>query len=179
MNRLSRGKGELAQLITGSGFYKLGYVARDREAAIRTLSDQLGYQSWKRFDPSIQVRVPDGSVQSARLHCAFSMGLPTVVEVMEPIDGAIEIFEAALRPVGSEGLAFHHVGVLVDDFEAATATLAGHGILPAWTMHAHASMKVSYSWVSSLGHYLELVQYDDDGAALQRDVRSPTNGQNF
>lgn len=169
--RLSHGAGPLIDLLVGDGFYKLGYVTNDREAAIAALQREFGVESFARFDPTLTVTTPDGT-WPASLRCAFSTGREFVIEVMQPVSGAVGIFTDRLDAGAEFQLVFHHVGVLVDDFDAAGAGFADRSITPVWSAGSPNGMRVCYLDVPLLGHLIELVYYGGDSGAFLEGVRT-------
>jgi hypothetical protein len=169
MMPLSQGAGPFPEMLVGAGFYKLGYVTTDRDRAIAELRERYGFTEWVPFDPALEVAVADGTVAEARLRCAFSAGRDLVVEVMEAVDGQVDLFRL---PPGDFRIAFHHIGVLVDDFDAALETATKAGATPVWSADVPNGMRVSYLDVPLLGHHLELVYYGGDSGAFLEKVRS-------
>ena len=169
--RLSHGDSVLPEMLVGGGFYKLGYVTTDRDAAVKVLSDEYGFERFVPFEPTLAVSTDDGRTGPASLRCAFSAGRDLVVEVMEPVAGLVGIFREPLEGTAGFRLAFHHVGVLVDDFEAATVTMTRHGLRAAWSADLPNGMQVSYTRLPLLGHMVELVHYGGDSGAFLAGVR--------
>jgi hypothetical protein len=169
--QLSPGNGSLPDMIVGRGFYKLGYVTTDRDAAVKVLGDEYGFEQFVPFEPTLSVSTDDGRTGPASLRCAFSAGRDLVIEVMEPVGGLVGIFREPLDGAAGFRLAFHHVGVLVDDFDAATLTMARHGLRPAWRADLPTGMRVSYTRLPLLGHMVELVRYGGDSGAFLARVR--------
>lgn len=157
----------LAESLVGPGFYKFGYVTTDLEEAIEVFAG-MGFGEFVRFAPAMDVVTDDGQRGAARLTCAFSSGRDLVVELMQPLDGLVGIFREPL-PARGFGIAFHHTGVLVDDLEAVKAKLPAR---PAWESWIPDRMGVTYSWFPGLGHYVEHVEYRNDGGAFLASVRS-------
>lgn len=172
MMPLSRGRAGFPELLIGPGYYKLGYVTTDRDRAIAELSDTYGFAEWAPFEPALKVTVADGTHGEARLRCAFSVGRDLVVEVMEPVDGQVDLFRLPLGDGDGFRIAFHHVGVLVDDFDAAMTTALRAGATPQWSADVPNGMRASYLDVPLLGHHLELVYYGGDSGAFLEKVRA-------
>jgi hypothetical protein len=164
----------LADALIGPGFYKLGYVTTDLDRAIDVFTGQLGFGAFARFSPTLPVRTADGRTGPATLSCAFSTGRELVVELLQPLDGLVDIFREPLATLDGTGfgIAFHHTGVLVDDLEA---TLGQLPVAPAWQAWLPDRMGVSYTRPPGLGHYVEHVQYLGDGGGFLASVRRPAN----
>lgn len=168
-DRTSAGAGPFAELIAGRGFYKLGYVTSDREAALEQLQQEYGVTEFARFDPELTVSA-EGTSGTARLQCAFSVGLDPVIEVMQPVDGLVALFRNQIN--SAKSLTFHHVGVLVDDMDAALSTATAAGTDVVWSADLANGMRVAYLDVPLLGHALELVSYAGESGNFLKSVRA-------
>jgi hypothetical protein len=162
-----------AETLLGQGFYKLGYVTTDRDRAIAVLSEQLGIERFQPFDPTLEVRTSDGRSGTASLKCAFSVGREIFIEVMEPVSGLVDLFSEPLSGGQDFELAFHHIGVLVDDMDAALANGADRGITPDWSADLANGMRVTYSRLPALGHWVEHVYYGGDSARFLDSLGRP------
>jgi catechol 2,3-dioxygenase-like lactoylglutathione lyase family enzyme len=162
----------LADALVGAGFYKLGYVTTDLDRAIELFTGELGFGTFARFNPTLPVRTADRRTGPATLTCAFSTGRNLVVELLQPLDGLVDIFREPLEPLDLDGfdIAFHHTGVLVDNLEATLARLPED---PAWQAWIPGRMGVSYTKLPGLGHYVEHVQYLGDAGDFLASVRQP------
>src|SRR5260370_25368490 len=171
--QLSPGNGSLPDMIVGRGFYKLGYVTTDRDAAVKVLSNSYGFEQFVPFEPTLSVSTDDGRTGPASLRCAFSAGRDLVIEVMEPVGGLVGIFREPLAGAAGVRLAFPHVGLLVDDFDAAPLTMPRHGLRAPPLAALPNGMRVSYSRLPRLGPMVELVRYGGDNGALLPRVPGP------
>jgi catechol 2,3-dioxygenase-like lactoylglutathione lyase family enzyme len=114
-------------LIT-SRFRQLGFVVDDLDRAMtQWLAEGSG--------PFFVVRKPNGSGVSYRgkrldlqFSVAFAQSGDTQIELLHQHDGAPSYYREAI-PVGTSGL--HHVGRLVDDFDAAMSRYAKRGVAVA------------------------------------------------
>jgi hypothetical protein len=158
----------LADALVGPGFYKLGYVTTDLERAIDVFTGTLGFGEFARFAPSMEVTTSDGRTGPASLSCAFSTGRELVVELMQPLDGLVDIFREPLADADGFAVVFHHTGVLVDDLEAVKKQLPA---APAWESWIPGRMGVTYTRLPELGHYVEHVEYTGDGGDFLASVR--------
>jgi catechol 2,3-dioxygenase-like lactoylglutathione lyase family enzyme len=159
----------LAEALIGPGFYKLGYVTTDLEQAIDLFTRTLGFGAFARFAPSMEVTTGDGKRGPASLRCAFSTGRELVVELMQPLDGLVDVFREPLATADEFAIAFHHTGILVDDLERVKAQLPTN---PAWESWLPGRMGVTYTRIPALGHYVEHVEYRGDGGDFLASVRS-------
>ncbi len=159
------------------GFYKLGYVTTDRDQAVEILTERLGIEQFVPFEPSFEVVTADGRRGGASLRCAFSAGRDLFIEVLQPVDGLVDVFTEPLA--GSRGFAlkFHHTAVIVDDLAAVKASAAKLGLTPAIEAHLPTGMSFTYIRLPGLGHYVEHDQYDGDSRAFLDSVRTRTIGR--
>jgi Glyoxalase/Bleomycin resistance protein/Dioxygenase superfamily len=162
----------LPEALLGDGFYKLGYVVTDRDAAIAELEDAYGFEPMTRFEPTFDAELPDGRVERAELACAFSVGREHVIEVMQPVSGAVELWASVLEGPGP-ALRFHHFGLVTDDLDAVLDTAARHGLPCSLQAHAPGRFAFSYHEMPALGHLVEHIQYFGDAGAFLASVRSP------
>jgi hypothetical protein len=153
------------------GFYKLGYVTNDRNAAIDVLSERLGIEEFVPFEPSFTVTTADGRTGPATLRCAFSTGRDLCIEVLQPVEGLVDIFREPLTGTGSLEIAFHHVAVIVDDLAAVKAAAGALGLHPAIEANRPTGMSFTYMELPGLGHYIEHDQYDGDSRQFLDSVR--------
>ncbi len=163
--------GSFAGALLHPGFYKLGYVTTDRDQAVELLTERLGIEQFVRFEPSFDVVTADGRRGRASLRCAFSAGRDLFVEVLQPVDGLVDVFAEPLA--GSRGFAlkFHHTAVIVDDLATVKAAAAKLGLRPAIEAHLPTGMSFTYILLPGLGHYVEHDQYDGDSRAFLDSVR--------
>jgi hypothetical protein len=168
--------GSFAGALLHHGFYKLGYVTTDRDQAVELLSEQLGIEEFVPFEPSFDVVTADGRRGRASLRCAFSAGRDLFIEVLQPVDGLVDVFAEPLA--GSRGFAleFHHTAVIVDDLAAVKASAAKLGLRPAIEAHLPTGMSFTYIRLPGLGHYVEHDQYDGGSRAFLDRVRTRTIG---
>src|SRR5579871_305492 len=117
----------LADAWLGSGFWKLGYLTNDLGAAIDHWTSTLGVESFDRFEPSFDIVMADGRKGTVRTRCAFSLGRPIVVELIEPVDDFSAMWTAPLREAPGFSTVLHHIGVKVDDVQAAKQVAARSG----------------------------------------------------
>jgi hypothetical protein len=146
--------------LLGEGFYKLGYVTNDLDWAVDHFEKQLGFDGFERFEPAPTIRRADGATGPARLRCAFSRGRERVVELMQPIDGLVDLWSARLAGAEPPAIRFHHIGVVVHDIAEVKARAGALGIQPVQESSVPGVLSVMYLELPGLGHYIEHVQYD-------------------
>jgi catechol 2,3-dioxygenase-like lactoylglutathione lyase family enzyme len=111
--------------------FQIAVVVRDLDAALRHYSRVLGSSSWRCYTFSAAIHSwceYRGRPTSFSVRLALNDAKPQL-ELIEPVAGP-SIHEDWLREHG-QGL--HHVGVVVDSLEAATARMrdAGYDVLQA------------------------------------------------
>jgi hypothetical protein len=158
------------------GLYKLGYVTTDRDQAMDILTERLGVEQFVPFEPSFDVVTADGRRGRASLRCAFSAGRDLFIEVLQPVDGLVDVFTEPLAGARGFALAFHHTAIIVDDLSAVKAAAARLGLRPAIEAHLPTGMSFTYIRLPGLDHYVEHDQYDGDSRAFLDSVRTRTIG---
>jgi hypothetical protein len=161
----------LPEALVGEGFYKLGYVTRDRDEAIALLQERYGFEEFVPFSPSFEAVLPDGRRGPAQLDCAFSAGRDTVLEVMQPVSGLVDLWADLLAGEGPP-LRFHHVGLVASDIEAVNAAAAAHGLTRVLEARVEDRFAFSYHALPELGHYVEHIQYFGDAGSFLDSVRT-------
>src|SRR5262245_13329379 len=107
-----------ADIWLGSGFWKFAYVTTDRDQAVAWARDQLGVEEFETIERSWQVVMADGRQGEISGRVAFSVGRPTAIEFVEPVDGLVDFWRDPLADADGFAVRFHHVGLMVDDLEA-------------------------------------------------------------
>ena len=105
--------------------FQIGYVVPDLHAAIRFFKETLGvrdFMVWENFmlDDQTYNGVPGDYVQSI----AFGYLGDLQVELIQPLSGE-STYSAYLRQNPQGGV--QHLGILVDDFDAAVAAMTARG----------------------------------------------------
>ena len=161
----------LPDALIGEGFYKLAYVTTDREAAIEHRQERLGIEKFVPFEPSFEARTADGRSGVASLRCAFSAGRNLLLEVLQPVEGLVDIFADPLSGADGFKLVFHHFGVLVDDHDAAKADLRARGVELLLESTGDGPVGFSFAELPVLGQYVEHFHRTPAGMALIDRVR--------
>ncbi|MEN3270146.1 VOC family protein [Pseudonocardia sp.] len=157
--------------LLGDGLYKLGYTTNDLDWAIEHFQSSLGFEGFMRFAPAPRVRRADGRSGQAHLRCAFSTGRDRVVELMQPVDGLVDLWAEGLSAADGPIVRFHHIGVVVDDLESVKQRAAALGMQPVQQSSVPGVLSVAYFDLPLLGHHVELVQYDAGVGGVLRDAR--------
>jgi hypothetical protein len=139
----------------GAGFWKLAYVTRDRDRAIERLRDDVGIEAFQTHEPTFGVAMADGRVGTATTRLAFSLGRPTTIELIEPVEGLVDCYADALRRTDGTDLVLHHVGLMVDDIDAMARAAAATGMHPAVESAPGDAMRWIFYAPPQLDHYVE------------------------
>ena len=75
-----------------------------------------------------------------RIDVALVNAGPTDLEVIRPVDGAVDLYRDAVRP--GEPVTLHHVGFVVDDFDEASAVVAARPHLEAVRRQRHDPVRL-------------------------------------
>lgn len=163
----------LPEALLGDGLYKLGYVVSDRDAAISALEGRYGFPEFAVFEPAFPAMLPDGRTIETRLRCAFSTGRDHVVEVMQPVSGAHELWSDVLAGDGPL-LRFHHIGAVTDDLDSVMEAARRHGLRRLLYAAVPGRYAFAYHELPAFGHLVEHIQYFGDAGAFLDGVRART-----
>ncbi len=81
----------------------------------------------------------------------------TNIELIRPVSGAVDMYRAGIRP--GAPATFHHLGVQVDDLDAATALIEDHG--RSWEQHGTMQGAIRFGYLdltAELGHRIEVME---------------------
>ena len=143
--------------------WQFGYVTTDLDRAMEVLGERYG------LEHCVQVTT-DGSSFSvgdepAEWQARFAMGARggTIIEVIEPVSGAVDFYRRFLPSDGSFAVRFHHVAAFVETGDQewerirGILTAAGHDF--DYTMIIPGRVRAGYVDTSAeLGHLLEVCQ---------------------
>jgi hypothetical protein len=151
--------------------WQYGYVTTDLDRAIQMLGDRYG------LEHCVTVTTAGSSFavgdEPAEWEARFAMGSRggTIVEVIEPISGAVDFYRRFLPDDGSFAVRLHHLAAFVDtgdeEWERIRAILrtAGHDF--DYTMIIPGRVRAGYVDTSAeLGHLLEVCQLQHDDLAF-------------
>ena len=86
---------------------------------------------------------------------AFSVGRPTTVELVEPVEGLVDFWAGSLHGASGFELAFHHVGLIVEDIEAMKRAAAAKGQLPVAESTPDSDLRFVFYTPPRLGYHVE------------------------
>lgn len=139
---------------------QVAYVTDDIDAATQWFEQSLGTsRCHTRYRSSMggQVTVEGVVADEWLIDVALVNAGATNLEIIRPVSGAVDLYRDAIRP--GVPATFHHLGVQVDDFEAATAVVEQAG--RSWLQHGGTTETIRFGYVdltAELGHQLEVMQ---------------------
>ncbi|MFR9727795.1 VOC family protein [Saccharopolyspora sp. MS10] len=148
----------LPRVLLGGDLYKVGYVVADRDEAARALEGAYGFEPLVRAEVRFEAVLPDGNRVETHLACALTTGREHLIEVMQPVSGAVDLWTDALKGPGPL-LRFHNIGLLTDDLEKVKATAAQHQLPLELSAHHEGAWSFAYHRVPLLGHLVEHIHY--------------------
>ena len=148
----------LPRVLLGGDLYKLGYVVANRDQAVRALEDEYGFEPLAHAEVRFEALLPDGSRVQTHLACALTTGRAHLIEIMQPVSGAVDLWADVLREPGPL-LRFHNIGLLTDDLDGVKATAARHRLPLELSAESEGVWSFAYHRVPLLGHLVEHIQY--------------------
>ncbi len=148
----------LPRVLLGSDLYKIGYVVANREEAVRALEDEYDFEPLAHSDIHFEALLPDGSHVETHVACALTTGRDHLIEVMQPVSGAVDLWADVLRGPGPL-LRFHNIGLLTNDLDGVKAAAARHRLPLELSAESEGAWSFAYHRVPLLGHLVEHVQY--------------------
>ncbi len=161
--------GREAQSLFG-GFFQLGYVTRDMDAALAAFRERFGPTEFAINAPSARA---DGTPSPTR-RIALAYIDDVMIEIIEPDTTRPTIYDDA-RPATPGQIALHHLGYLVDDHQGTRERLVRLGYdIPLAGSFGEA---LDYSYADTrrdLGHFSEFIRLGELGrqmfAAIPRNL---------
>lgn len=139
----------------GGGFWKFAYVTTDLDRAIEQFQNELGIEVFDVHDPvAFDVTMADGRSGTVHAKAAFTVGRPTFLEFIQPVDGLIDFWVEPLRGASGFAVAFHHVGLMVDDLDAMKRAAALKGIYPSVESPVDAFPRFIFYTPPGLGYHV-------------------------
>jgi len=147
------------------GFFQVAYVTRDIERAQSLFSQTHGAH---RFMEMRDIHYETGPGRQAHCHVALAYVGAIEIELIQPIDGDVQIYRDGLPDEAGPVVRFHHLCRRFDTLAAYQTQLDGYRAAGrALPIVGKAEGIGSYFYCDlrdELGHYLEGI-YFDEGAA--------------
>lgn len=148
----------LPRALLGGDLYKIGYVVADRDEAARALEGVYGFEPLVHAEVHFEALMPSGERVLTHLSCALTTGRDHLIEIMQPVSGAVNLWTDVLKEPGPL-LRFHNIGLLTGDIDGVKATAAEHGLPLELSAQAEGYWSFAYHRVPLLGHLVEHLQY--------------------
>ena len=144
-----------------SGYFQLGYVTRDLDAAIAAYRAKFGEVGFFVNEPG-----PIDGAPSPTRRLALGYIDDVMIELIEPDPAQATIYDDAL-PDGVGPIRLHHLGYLIDDHAAMLGRLKDMG----YAVPLFGSMPGVLDYIyadtrADLGHYSEFIRLDEGGRAF-------------
>lgn len=145
------------------GLFQVGYVTPDLDAFLATANGSLGVDRFMVLrDAKVSHQTFRGASSLATQDLAFGNAGMFQIEVIAPTSGENTYTEfLAEHPQGG----LHHVGALVEDYDAAVRDLGRHAPV-AQTGQAGGTRFAYLDTRPTLGSYTEIIQLDDQFATV-------------
>ncbi|MCD4533063.1 VOC family protein [Nocardioides sp. cx-169] len=170
-------------------FVQVGYVTDDIDAATAFLEAKLGTVTCvTHYGSSLGGGTPPSDPDAPRspfvvvggqpadewvIDVALVNSGPTNLEVIRPVSGSVDLYRGAIRP--NEAATIHHLGFMVDDFDAATAVVEKSG--RSWAQWGDSGgIRFGYlDMTAELGHYVEVMEADESEGKLFAQLEAASN----
>jgi Glyoxalase/Bleomycin resistance protein/Dioxygenase superfamily len=139
---------------------QLAYVTDDLDAGVEWLQSTFGTTTCHTMYKSSlggTVVVDGAPAEEWVIDAALVNAGPTNIELIRPVSGAVDMYRRGIRP--GAPATFHHIGVRVDDFDAATELITAHG--RTWEQHGHTRGAIRFGYLdmtAELGHRVEVME---------------------
>jgi hypothetical protein len=151
--------------------WQFGYVTTDLDRAMEVLADRYG------LEHCVKITTAGSSFfvgdEPAEWEGRFAMGARggPIIEVIEPVSGAVDFYRRFLPDDGSFAVRLHHLATFVDtgddEWERIRAILRGSDLDFDYTVVIPGRVRAGYVDTSAdLGHLLEVCQLQHDDIAL-------------
>ncbi len=147
--------------------WQFGYVTTDLDRALELLDERFGLEHCVRVTTEgSSFMVGD---EPAEWEARFAMGARggPIVEVIEPVSGAVDFYRRFLPADGSFALRLHHLATFIDsgddEWERIRGVLRASDLVFDYTIVIPGRVRAGYIDTSAeLGHLLEVCQLQHD-----------------
>lgn len=166
-------------------FMQFGYVTDDIDAAADYLESQFGTIDCVRHyqaslgggdptNPESDFVVVDGAVADEWLiDVALVNAGATNLEIIRPVDGAVDLYRNAIRPGVPATL--HHLGFRIENFDDADEVVRASGMQWAQFGRSRDTRMGYLDAVATLGHFIEVMELGPEGAAGFAQLETASN----
>lgn len=138
------------------GFFQLGYVTRDLDAAM--------VEFRRRFGP-VEFQIIQGTAQHPHTRrIALTWIGETMTELIEPDPAVPSLYVGALPPAANGEIRFHHIGCLTQDYARTMRRITADGYATPLAVSLGEVLDCVYADTrAQLGHYLEYIRLGEEG----------------
>jgi hypothetical protein len=146
-----------------ANIWQVCYVTADLDRGLELLGERLGITNFTEVPTDSAIFMKDGERVEWKTRLAMGSAGGPIIEVIEPVSGEVEFYERVLPIHGGDGLAFHHLAVLVplgdEPWGSVRELLRRHKMDFEYTIEIPDRARLAYvDTTDLLGHYLELCQ---------------------
>lgn len=149
------------------GFYQVAYITNDFERALQQFGATHGIREFMRLP---RMNYVTGPGRAAVCNIALAYVGATEIEVIEPLEGDVQIYREVLPRDGTFAVRFHHLCRMYPTKEAVEAEIARHraegravpvdGAAPGSARYFYADYR------AELGHYVEGIWFEPQARAF-------------
>lgn len=148
------------------GFFQLGYVTRDLDVAMDLFRARHGALDYKITEGQDR---PDGTPSPTQRIALTYIG-DVMIELIQPSLKIETIYDPAL-PRDSASVRLHHLGFLIDDYQAMVDRLTSLGYaLPLAGSFGDVLDYIYADTRAELGHFCEFIRLGEAGKAMFESV---------
>jgi hypothetical protein len=138
------------------GFFQLGYVTRNLDAAMADFR--------RRFGPA-EFQIIQGTPQHPHTRrIALTWIGETMTELIEPDPAVQSLYVDALPPAANGEIRFHHIGCLTRDYDETMRRIRADGYATPLVVSYGEVLDCVYADTrAQLGHYLEYIRLGEEG----------------
>jgi hypothetical protein len=139
--------------------FQLGYVATNIDAAVGIFKQRYGVHHFLRSGIKT---IPLIGGESMTLSLAFAWLGPTMIEIIEPVGGSVNIYRRHLPESGAPRL--HHIGVRLHSdaqWQAMREAISVSGLSTLLEVQVPTTRALYIDTYAELGHYTEYLYYSD------------------
>jgi hypothetical protein len=140
------------------GAFQFAYVAHDVDRAAQVFAARFGIPEFHIHDVTVECSDSPGT---CHIKVAIAWLGNRQIELIEPIDGAVDLYTRALPPE-CDAIVFHHIGIRIsgglDAWPRTRAALLSRGARIALEGGFGDTLRFAYlDTTARLGHYLEYI----------------------
>jgi hypothetical protein len=150
-----------ADLAPFAGVYQVAYVTSDLNRAMQQFATSHGVKKFMEMRPT---RYATGPGKEAVCNIAMAYAGAVELEIIEPLEGDVQLYRDFLPPDGRFAVRFHHIATLFESLDALEAQLTAHrsaGVRIPLDGAAPGSARYFYAdFREQLGHYVESIYFE-------------------